>query len=239
MRVVFCGSGTFAVPTLRAILDSTHEVTGVVTQPPRRAGRGGGMRPTPAAELARGAGLALLEPPDVNDEAAVAAVREMRPDAICVAEFGQMLRPAVRGTAPLGAFNVHASLLPELRGAAPVNWAIIRGYAATGVTTFSLVDRMDAGPIYMRKQTPVQPGETAEQLRKRLAELGAEAACETLGLLADGRAQPVEQDGARATLAPRLVKADGLIDWSAPAEVVANRIHGTWPWPGGRTANTS
>ena len=235
MRVVFCGSGSFGAATLQAIMATAHEVTGVVTQPPRPAGRGGKARKTPAADIARQGALSLLESPDVNSDEAVEAIRRMEPDAICVAEFGQMVRGRVRETALHGAFNVHASLLPELRGAAPVNWAIIRGCKRTGVTTFSLVDRMDAGPIYLQMTTDILPSETSEGLRVRLAELGAEAACKTLDQLAQGMATSRQQDESQATLAPRLRKSDGRIDWAGGAEGIRNLIHGVWPWPGGQT----
>lgn len=233
MRVVFCGSGSFAAASLQAILDSGHEVAGVATQPARRAGRGGLLRATPIAALARGAGLTLLETPDVNSADAARAVRKMRPHVICVVEFAQMIREPVRRLAELDTFNLHASVLPELRGAAPINWAIIRGYRSTGVTTFSLVDRVDAGEVYLTAATPVMPDDTALTLRERLAEIGAGAVVRTLELIAAG-ARPTPQDEGAATLAPRLGKADGCIRWDQPAEVVRNLIHGTWPWPGGQ-----
>ena len=235
MRIVFCGSGAFATPSLQAILKTAHEVVGVISQPPRRAGRGGRPRATPVAELAGQAGVGLLTPPDINSEDSVKAIAQMRPDVICVAEFGQMIRLGVRQLARLDAFNLHASLLPKLRGAAPVNWAIIRGCHRTGVTTFSLVDRMDAGPIYLQAETDILPGDTAETLRARLAEIGTDVVCRTLGLLSGGWAQMREQDEARVSLAPRLKKADGQLRWSDPAETICNLIHGTWPWPGGQT----
>ncbi len=232
MRVVFCGSGSFATPSLQAIIDSDHEVVGVVTQPPRRAGRGGKVRATAAAELARQAGLPLLETDDINAVPAVKVIAAARPEAICVAEFGQMIAAHVREIPATDTFNVHASLLPELRGAAPVNWAIIRGYKRTGVTTFSLVDRMDAGAMYLKSATDIIPGETAGRLRLRLAQLGARTACETLNLLAGGLAHGEEQDHEAATFAPRLKKADGIIDWTADARTICNLVHGTSPWPG-------
>ena len=234
MRVVFCGSGDFAVPSLRAISAGDHEVVAVITQPPRQAGRGRRLRPTAVAEPARRLGLDVTECEDINAGGIVALLRGLRPEAICVVDFGQFIRSAARGAAGLGAFNLHGSLLPELRGAAPVNWAIIRGYKRTGVTTFSLVDRMDAGGIYLQADTQIDPGETVDQLRARLGRIGADVVCQTLTLLDGGNTQTRDQDESLATLAPRLSKADGAIDFSADARTVRNLIHGTWPWPGAR-----
>ena len=235
MRVVFCGSGTFATPSLQAIVESGHDVVAVVTQPPRRAGRGGKVRATEVAGLGGQLGLDVLETPDINADHAVEVIAAARPDAICVAQFGQMISSRVRALATSGAFNLHGSLLPELRGAAPVNWAIIRGYKRTGVTTFSLVDRMDAGDVYLRSAIDIAPGQTADQLLARLARIGAGTVCETLDLLAGGEVRACPQDHDLATYAPRLTKADGIISWGAEAESICNLIHGTWPWPGGRS----
>lgn len=235
MRVAYCGSGTFSVPSLRAVIASRHEVVGVFTQPARPAGRGSSLRPTPVAEAARDAGFDPVECPDINADDVVARIRSGRPDVLCVVDFGQMIRQNVLDSAAMGAFNLHASLLPKLRGAAPINWALIRGHQRTGVTTFRIVRKMDAGPIYLQAACDIAPDETAEQLKRRLAESGAHLVCETLGLLAGGWAEPQEQDHSQATPAPRLKKADGRIDWSADAEAICNLIRGTWPWPGGQT----
>ena len=234
MRVVLCGSGSFAIPTLRVLHAGKHELAEVITQPPRPAGRGARMRPSPVAEAAAELGLTAAAVEDVNADAAVAALRTIAPDVICVADFGQFVRKPFRDCARLDAINLHGSLLPLLRGAAPVNWAVIRGLRQTGVTTFSLVDRMDAGDLYAQKETFVSPDETAAELRARLAELGAQLVCETLDMLAAGTARRMPQDDSKATSAPRLTKAHGRVDFSASAEEVRNLIHGTWPWPGGQ-----
>jgi len=235
MRIVFCGSGQFAVPSLEAIRARGHDIVGVVTQPARRAGRGGRPRPTPLSVTVRRAGLDVRECDNVNTDESVESIRRLGPDVICVVDFGQLVRRAVRETARLDSINLHASLLPALRGAAPINWAIIRGLRQTGVSVFSLVDRMDAGPIYRQAQTDIRPEETAAELGGRLAELGAKVMCETLDMLADGRAVGRRQDESAATEAPRMNKADGIIDWSADAQTIRNLIHGTWPWPGARS----
>ena len=236
MRIAYFGSGTFSVPSLRAVLNTDHEVVGVYTQPARRAGRGGHVTPTPVARAARQAGRDVIECAEINSEEAVAGLRRLALDVICVVDFGQLIGRSVMGTARLGAVNLHGSLLPALRGAAPVNWALIRGLERTGVTTFRIVEAMDAGPIYLQATTEVEPEETAEELKARLASLGAETVCRTLELLAAGPAEAREQDHAQATPAPRLKKADGVIDWSAGAETICNLIRGTWPWPGGQTS---
>ena len=235
MRVVFCGSGRFAVPSLRAIAASSHEVVGIITQPARPAGRGKHARPTPVFQAAAEMGQAALECPDINAPAALEQVRAMRPDVIAVADFGQLVRKAVRTLPSAGALNLHGSLLPALRGAAPVNWAIIRGLPQTGVTTFALVAKMDAGDIHLQAPTDIGPEETAQELRARLAELGAPLVVQTLDLLAAGDARPHPQDDSQATLAPVLTKADGKLDWTAEARTIRNLIHGTWPWPGGQS----
>jgi len=235
MRIVFFGSGGFAVPSLSAILAAGHDVPCVVTQPPRPAGRGQKLRRTPVAAAAGDAGLDVFECPDVNAEAAMGRIRALGGDVICVADFGQLIRRQVRQAAAVDAFNLHGSLLPQLRGASPVNWAIIRGHRQTGVTTFSLVDKMDAGGIYLQQETPIQPNETASELRGRLAQIGAAVVCRTLDLLAAGTIKTRPQDESLASSAPRLKKTDGLIDWAADAVAIRNLIHGTWGWPGART----
>jgi len=234
MRVIFCGSGKLCVPSLRAVRASEHKLAAVVTQPARRAGRGRKTRGTPAAEASVELGIEPVECADINAHESLDLLRSLAADVICVADFGQFLSDAACETARFGAFNVHASLLPELRGAAPVNWAIIRGHARTGVTTFSLVKQMDAGDIYLQEAVDIDPSETAEDLGARLAELGAALAGRTLDLLAEGKAERRPQDHSAATFAPVLTKSDGVIDWSADAEAVRNGIHGTWPWPGGQ-----
>lgn len=232
MRIVFCGSGHFAVPTLRELLASDHEAACVVTQPARRAGRGGSLRPTPVRQFATERGRDVHECADINSVESIAVIESVRPDILVVAEFGQMIRQAVRDLAPLGAMNLHASLLPQLRGAAPVNWAIIRGCQRTGVTTISLVDRMDAGPIFLQADTPIRPDQAADELRDRLADIGADVVRQTLGLLTAGWQSPQAQDESAATYAPKLKKSDGAVDWRKSAVDLRNLIHGTWPWPG-------
>lgn len=232
MRIVFCGCGDVAAPCLEALQAGGHEVAAVYTQPPRRAGRGSHLRATVCDNLAHELGLVVVQADDINSPEHVAGIRRLRPELIVVVDFGQKVGAAVRDLAPLGAINLHASLLPQLRGAAPVNWAILHGLTRTGVTTFRLVDRMDAGPILLQEALDIEPEETAEELRARLAALGARLLLRTAEELAAGQIAPAEQDESQATKAPKLSKADGRIDFAAPALDVVNRIRGAWPWPG-------
>jgi methionyl-tRNA formyltransferase len=233
MRLVFLGSGSFAVPVLRAVRRGGHNIALVVSQPPRRAGRGGKVRPTPVAEAAEQLSLPVATWPDINVPEALERISAAQPEVLVVVDFGQMIHAAVRELAPHQSFNLHASVLPTLRGAAPINWAILLGHEQTGVSTFRIVKSVDAGPLYLTETTDISPSETADDLRARLSGMGAELVCRTLDAIAAG-AQPVAQDEARATKVGRLTKADGVIDWTQPAEQVRNRIHGCWSWPGGQ-----
>ncbi|MEI7836113.1 MAG: methionyl-tRNA formyltransferase [Planctomycetota bacterium] len=239
MRIVFCGSGGFAVPSLRALAGSRHEVPYVVTQPARPAGRGGKVRPTPVAVAAGELGLTLVECLNINEPQMVETIRSHKPDVIYVADFGQMVRVGARQAAGIGAFNLHGSVLPELRGAAPVNWAIIRRHRQTGVSFFSLVDRMDAGEVYATAHTPVGCDETAEELHDRLADMGAQMGLKVLDELEAGTARGIAQDESKATMAPKLTKEDGRLDFTVSADALAGRINGTCPWPGGQATLAS
>jgi len=233
MRVIFCGSGDFALPTFQALETSGHELVGVVTQPPRRAGRGGALRATIIEQAARAANLDIYPCKNINDDEALAYLRRKTPDVICVVEFGQFLRAPARQMARYGAVNLHGSLLPALRGAAPVNWAILQGLSKTGVTTFSLVDKMDAGPVFLRAELPIHPDERAGELRPRLAALGAETMLQTLEAIQAGL-HPKPQDDSQAGFAPMLKKSDGFLDFRIPAEHIVWKVRGLWPWPGAR-----
>jgi len=235
MRVIHFGSGAFSVPSLCAVLDGPHDVVGVFTQPARPAGRSGRPRPTPVAIAAAERGIEPVECASINAPDAVERVRALAADVICVVDFGQLIKQPVLDAARLGAFNLHGSLLPLLRGAAPVQWALIRGHQTTGVTCFRIVLAMDAGPIYLQRSVEIAPEETADELKARLAELGARAVCETLDALAGGSAVAVEQDHEKATLAPRLAKSDGRIDFAADARGIHDLVRGCWPWPGGQS----
>ncbi|MBI3456422.1 MAG: methionyl-tRNA formyltransferase [Candidatus Rokubacteria bacterium] len=232
MRVLFYGTPEFALPTLRALLDR-HTVVAVVTQPDRPAGRGQRVLASPVKQLAAARGLPILQPRRLRDPGWAAELQACRPDVAAVVAFGQILPRAVLDVPGRGSINVHASLLPRCRGAAPIAWAIIRGERESGVTTFLMDEGMDTGPILLQRGVPIGPEETAGELSARLAELGAAVLVETLDQLA--LITPVPQDDRGATLAPRLRKEDGVLDWTRPAAELAARIRGLNPWPGAAT----
>jgi methionyl-tRNA formyltransferase len=233
MRVIFCGSGDFALPTFKALIVSEHELVGAITPPARRAGRGGALRTTIIEDAARAANLDVFPCVNINGRESLVYLRNKQPDVLCVVEFGQFLRAAVRQIPRYGAINLHGSLLPALRGAAPVNWAILHGMKKTGVTTFSLVDKMDAGPVFLKSELDVEPDERAGELRPRLAALGAETMLQTIKAIQDGK-HPKPQDDSQASFAPLLKKSDGFLDFRIPAEHVVWKVRGLWPWPGAR-----
>lgn len=232
MRVVFLGSGAFAVASLEALIGSDHEVVALVTQPDRGRGRGRALASPPTKTVAEAHGIPVLQPERVREPEAQDALRRLAPDLQVVVAFGQILPRAVIDIAPRGTVNLHASLLPRLRGAAPVQWAIARGETQTGVTTMLIDEGLDTGPMLLWRATPIGPEETAAELEPRLSRLGAELLLDTLRGLADGSVTPVPQDHARATKAPILSKEDGRIDWERPAHQLHARIRGFFPWPG-------
>jgi methionyl-tRNA formyltransferase len=237
LRIVFLGSGSFAIPCFEALLDAGHEVPVLVTQPDREKGRGRGLAPPPLKPVAERRGVAVLQPGRVREPAAQQALRSLRPELQVVVAFGQILPRSVIDNAPLGTVNVHASLLPKLRGAAPIQWAIATGETQTGVTTMLIDEGLDTGPILLQRSTPIGPEETAGELAPRLARLGAELLVETVQGLGDRSLQPVPQDHSRSTLAPLLKKEDGRIDWAQPARRLASRARGFSPWPGAFTSH--
>jgi len=236
MRVVFLGSGRFAIPSLEALLAAGHDVAAVVTQPDREKGRGRELSPPPLKPAAAARGLKVLQPRRVREPEALAALQALAPEAQVVVAYGQILPRAVIDVAPRGTVNVHASLLPRYRGAAPVQWAIVNGEKETGVTTMLIDEGLDTGPVLLSRATPIGEEETAGELETRLAHLGGQLLVETLAELEAGRLVPRPQDAARASLAPIIKKEDGLIDWSRPAEALALRVRGFHPWPGAYTS---
>lgn len=236
LRLVFLGSGAFAVPSLEAVLDAGHDVAALVTQPDREKGRGRVLSATPTKVVAERHGLPVLQPARIKEPQAVEALRALRPDVHVVVAYGQILSRAVIDVAPMGTVNVHSSLLPRYRGAAPIHWAIVNGESETGVTTMLIDEGLDTGPTLLARATPIGSEETAPELEARLAHLGAEVLLETLDGLARGSLVPRPQDHGRATLAPLLQKQDGRIDWTRPADEIARRVRGLQPWPGTETA---
>jgi methionyl-tRNA formyltransferase len=235
MRIVFAGSGTFGLPTLRALVEGGQEVAAIVTQPDRPSGRGQVVRAGPAKWFARERNIPILQPENVNSAASVRHIRALAPDLLVVIAFGQKIGPELLAMPKYGAINLHASLLPKYRGAAPINWAIINGDQETGLTVIAMTDQIDAGDILGQRATPIEPNETAGELHDRLSRLGARLVTEVV------REIPLEEVGRRrqnesqASEAPRLRKADGQIDWNRPAPQVHNLIRGTTPWPGAFT----
>lgn len=233
MRILFLGSSEFALPTLRSILNDGHTVVTVVTQPDRAQGRGRHLLPTPVKAEALQAGLPILTPPDVNAPDVVAEIKSLRADLAYVAAFGQKIGPELLAAFPVGIINLHPSLLPALRGAAPVQWAVLNGDEETGVSIFRLVEKMDAGPVLVQRRTAIVPGETADELLERLARVGCDAVRAALEALRADPAMPgTPQDPARVTFGRKLRKEDGRVTFDQPAERVSHRVCGLWSWPG-------
>ena len=220
------------MPSLRALDDEGFHVVGVVTRPDRPAGRGRRMHASAVKETALDMGVPVLTPDRPRGDAFLDQLRALEPDISVVVAYGHILRPEVLALPPLGSVNVHASLLPELRGAAPINWAIARGHEETGVTVMRMVEAMDAGPILVQVPEPILPDETASDLWTRLSEVGAVALVEALTLLASGNLEEVEQDHDRATYAPKVDREVARIDWSRPAREVAWHVRGMDMVPG-------
>ncbi len=236
MRIVFLGSGAFAIPCFEELLDSGHDVAALVTQPDRGKGRGKALAPPPLKPVAQARGVPVLQPRRVRDEEAQDALRRLGPELQVVVAFGQILPRSVIDIAPRGTVNVHASLLPRLRGAAPIQWAIAGGETTTGVSTMLIDEGLDTGPVLLRRPIAIRAEETAADLEPRLARLGADVLAETVRGLADGLLEPTPQDPAQATLAPLLRKEDGRLDWERTAHDLDCRIRGFHPWPGSFTS---
>jgi methionyl-tRNA formyltransferase len=235
VRIVFLGTPAFAVPALDALARAGHELLAVVAQPDRPAGRERVLKEPATKAWARARGVAVLQPEKVRDGRLAAELAATRPDVLCVAAYGRILGKDLLELAPLGAVNVHASLLPRYRGAAPIQWAIANGERETGVSIMQMDEGLDTGDVLLQRALAVEPEDTAETLAPRLSALGGEALAEALGLLARGEIVPVRQDASRATLAPILEKEHGRVDWSRPAAEIANRLRGFTPWPGAWT----
>ena len=232
MRILFWGTPTFAVPSLRALGEEGHEIVGVVTQPDRPAGRGRELRASAVKEEAFDQSFKVLEPESARSDGFVEEIATLGADLSVVVAYGQILSLEVL-TVPLrGSVNLHASLLPALRGAAPINWSIVGGDTVTGVTVMRMVERMDAGPILFQVEEAIAPEETASDLRMRLSEVGAEALVEALVLLEAGLIEEREQDESRATYAPKVDRATARIEWAHPSVVVENFIRGMDAVPG-------
>ena len=232
MKIVFLGAGAFGLPSLAALAASGHEVVGVISQPDRPAGRGGKMTATPVAAWAEGRGMKVLKTEDVNAAEALTAVRGMGAECLVVIAFGQKLSDEFLRVAKFGGINLHSSLLPKYRGAAPINWAVINGDAEAGVSVIEVTNVMDGGDILAEARTAVGEAETAGELHDRLAALGAPLLPRVLDELAAGTVRRVKQDVTLKSKAPKLSREIAWVDFSRPAAEVSARIRGLSPWPG-------
>jgi len=233
--IVFFGTPSFALPTLRTLFEGPDEVIAVVTQPDREKGRGRKVLFSPVKELALQHDLTPLQPERVKEEAFQEALIILQPDFIVVVAFGQILPKSILKIPKYGAVNVHASLLPKYRGAAPIAWAILNGEKVTGVTTMVIDEGMDTGGILLQAEIPMGDEETCETLHDRLASSGAQLLLKTLEKMKGGNIQPISQDHSKATYAPPLKKEDGQIDWKKEATEIDRQIRAFNPWPGAFT----
>lgn len=232
MKILFMGTPQFAVPSLRALLDAGHEVCGVFSQPDKPVGRHQDkLQPTPVKELALACGIPVFQPVKLRDGAALAQIQALAPELIVVAAYGRFLPDDILACPPLGCINVHSSLLPKYRGAAPINWAILNGEKNTGVTIMHMAHDMDAGDIIAQEATPIGPEEDAGQLYARLAELGAGLLVRTVAEIAAGTASRISQDHAKATPAPMLSRDLSPVDWTRSAREIHDQVRGLMPWP--------
>ncbi|HEX3129276.1 MAG TPA: methionyl-tRNA formyltransferase [Thermoanaerobaculia bacterium] len=231
-RIVFFGTPEFAVPTLAALVAAGRKPACVVTQPARPVGRGQKVQDPPVAAWARERGLPVVQPEKVRDPAFLETTRELAPDVAVVVAFGQIFPRDLLALPRLGCVNVHASLLPRWRGAAPIQAAIAAGDRVTGVTTMLMEAGLDTGPMLLEEETEIRPDETADELSRRLAEMGGRLLVRTLERLEAGDLEPRPQDAAAATYAPRLTREDGRVDWTRPAREIADRLRAFTPWPG-------
>jgi len=231
LRIVFFGTPAFAVPSLDAVLSSAHEVVAVVSQPDRPKGRGQQLQETPTRQLALAHGIPVLQPAKIREEAFLQQIRDLRPDLGVVVAFGRILSDALLAIPRLGMINVHASVLPAYRGAAPIQRAVMAGDAETGVTIMRVESELDAGAMFAVATVPIPPDATSGDMEAILAPLGARLLLPVVDDLAAGRAVETAQDHSQATFAPKITKEEGTIDWTLPAAAIHNRVRGLQPWP--------
>jgi methionyl-tRNA formyltransferase len=232
MRIVFIGTGEIGVPTLRALLNSQHEVVAVVTQPDKPIGRDQRIEPPPVKKEIERTRIPILQPPRIKDSQAIEKIRGFAPDLIVVVAYGQILPRDVLQIPRLACLNLHASLLPRWRGAAPIQAAIAAGDCETGITTMYMDEGFDTGDILLQRNVEILPNDTGGSLHDRLAQIASETLLESLRLIAVGSAPRIPQDNAQATYAPKLKREHGLIDWSESAEAIERKIRAYNPWPG-------
>ncbi len=231
LRLIVMGSGPFAAPMFRALYGTRHSVLALVTQPTRGRSGKNPPPPNPMRAVAEEHGTQVLDPESVNTDEAREQLRTLAPDLFVVADYGQILKPETLAVARLGGVNLHGSLLPKYRGAAPINWALYNGDTETGVTVIHMTPRVDAGPMIAKASTPIDPDEDAVALEHRLAELGAPLICDVIDRLALGPVEPLPQDATQATPARRLRKSDSDVDWQRTALEIKNQVRALEPWP--------
>jgi methionyl-tRNA formyltransferase len=235
MNLIFCGTPQFAVPTLEALIAGKYNIELVMTNPDEPSGRGYDVKPSPVKRAALKAGLQIFQPSKPKEESTAEFLSKFRPDVIVVVAYGHIIPKWLIDLPKCGCVNLHASLLPKYRGAAPIQWAIMRGESITGVTTIKIDEGLDTGDILLKKEVPIYNEDTTETLSERLSRVGADLMVETLLKLMTAGIQPEPQDHAQATLAPILKKEDGWIDWTLSAEEIWWRVRGLRPWPGAYT----
>jgi methionyl-tRNA formyltransferase len=231
MRLVMIGTGPFAVPTFRGLFDTHHALTALVTKTSQPHGRRRKPAMNPMRDVAHEHGTRILDPEDINSPEFCMELAALEADLLVVCDYGQILSSATLATSLLGGINLHGSLLPKYRGAAPINWAIYNGEEKTGCSVIHMTPRVDAGPVIAQGTAPIDPDETAEELERRLAEVGFWLVRRAIDSLESGELQAVPQNAALASSAPRLKKTDGLIDWSRTAEQIRNQVRAMEPWP--------
>ena len=236
MKVIFCGTPQFAVPTLEKLVAEKFPIQLVITNPDEPRGRGHKVQPSPVREVALKHGLAIYQPAKLNTNETRSFISQYHPDAMVVVAYGHIIPQWMIDLPPLGCINLHASVLPKYRGAAPIAWAIIRGEKETGVSTMKIDAGMDTGDLLLERREPIRDDDTTETLSERLSVIGADLMIVTLRKLERGEISPRPQNSNLATLAPRLKKEDGLIDWTRPADELARRVRGLAPWPGAYTS---
>jgi methionyl-tRNA formyltransferase len=233
LKIIFCGTPAFAVPSLRHLVPQPDfRIEGVVTQPDRPRGRGGALASSPVKEAALAENIPVYQPAKIRSEEGFEYFQRMAPDVVVIIAYGQIIPHRLIDIPRLGWINLHGSLLPKYRGAAPIHWAVANGEKRTGLTTMRIDAGLDTGPILLKYETQIGTEETSPDLYVRLAEAGAPLMAATIRGLADGSIAPIPQDDSLATLAPPLKKEDGKVDWSFPAQKIFNRMRGFKPWPG-------
>lgn len=235
MKIVFMGTPDFAVPSLNALLSSKREIAAIVTQPDKPSGRGKKQALPPVKAAALNSGIRVLQPERIKDEAFVNTIKEINPDVIVVAAYGKILPKDIIQLPRYGCINVHASLLPKYRGAAPINWAIVNGEKETGITIMQMDEGLDTGSILLQKGVEITKEDTAGTLTNKLSKIGAGLLIEGLDAIEKGGIKPIPQDNSKASYAPILKKEDGQIDWTKGAEDIYNMVRGMDPWPGAFT----